>query len=108
MTHSELGIVKWFFTLCRLFWLAETGSEADAERVCKTLSRRLSAALVELRHPPVHRIFNKKHGSITGAQYRYDLRSVFVCVCVCVCMGVCLCGCVFCGCVFCVCVCVLA
>ena len=89
MTHSELGIVKWFFTLCRLFWLAETGSEADAERVCKTLSRRLSAALVELRHPPVHRIFNKKHGPITGAQYRYDLRPVCVCVCVCVCVWVC-------------------
>lgn len=44
---------------------------AAAERWTKTLSCRLAGALRELGLPPVQRIFEKKHGSITAAQYRW-------------------------------------
>lgn len=65
---SELGVVRWFFTLVRLYH--EKFNADRATEITKTLSRRVAAALREMGLPPVHRIFEKKHGSITGAQYR--------------------------------------
>lgn len=57
--------------MVRLF--LEFHNPATAALVCKQLSRRLGDALVELRLTNVKKIFEEKHGSITGAQYRYDV-----------------------------------
>ena len=69
--RSELGVVRWFFTLVRLF-LEHSMEAAPAARRCKLLSRRLQLALQELRLPAVKKVFELKHGSITGSQYRCD------------------------------------
>ena len=61
--------MRWFFTLCRLYF-ERTLPAPVAEARVKCLSVRVAAALQEVGAPPVHRIFEKKHGSITGAQYR--------------------------------------
>lgn len=75
--RSELGVVRWFFTLCRLYF-ERVLDPILAEARVKCLSVRVAAALRELGAPPVHRIFEKKHGSITGAQYRCVFHPLFL------------------------------
>ncbi len=61
--------MRWFFALARLY--LERTNPVAATQVTKQLSRRIGCALMELHLPNVKRIFEKKHGSISAAQYRY-------------------------------------
>ena len=67
---SDLGIVRWYFTLARE-WLEAQHGNAIATVKCHSLSRRLADALSDLGLPRVKRMFDAKRGSITAAQYRH-------------------------------------
>lgn len=75
--ESELGLVRWCFNLVGEY-LREVCEYTESD--VAELSGRVSEFLRELRQPVVTRIFAKKHGSITGHQYRYVNSKYLLCI----------------------------